>query len=175
LPYLFVFTLQLSLIKRIILRMSNTFPYLFAPVTNLFEFCLIKCRTSSQVRICTIFIRLFFLYKYLNFIVLMLQKLCFLLNICCGKIERNDYLNMYTGQRSLHKHAAWATFKCYVLVTSSCLVLATSKCVALATTECYVWATSECECASSATILIWIFTWHCWFLHLHVCRWHKVL
>ena len=41
--------LQLPLLKRIVLRTSNKFQNLFSSVTNLFQFCLTKCRTSSLV------------------------------------------------------------------------------------------------------------------------------
>lgn len=38
---------KLPVLKRIVLRTSSSFHNLFSSVTNLFQFCLAKCRTSS--------------------------------------------------------------------------------------------------------------------------------
>lgn len=38
---------KLPILKRSVLRTSNSFHNLFSSVTNLFQFCLAKCRTSS--------------------------------------------------------------------------------------------------------------------------------
>ena len=41
--------LQQQLLRKILSRASDTFPNLFAAVTDQFELCLTKCRTSSEV------------------------------------------------------------------------------------------------------------------------------
>ncbi len=49
--FFIVIFLQQPLLRKILGKAADTFQYLFASVTDHFELCLAKCRTSSQVNV----------------------------------------------------------------------------------------------------------------------------